>query len=74
MEKMWQDFGLWFLGLAVMVLGIVFLILLFHAEGTGSLFGNVIYVFSGVLLFLAGLGITFYRTWMAADSPFRSRD
>ncbi len=74
MEKMWQDFGLWFLGLAVMVLGIVFLILLFHAEGTDSLFGNVIYVFSGVLLFLAGLGITFYRTWMAADSPFRSRD
>ncbi len=74
MEKMWQDFGLWFLGLVVMVLGIVFLILLFHAEGTGSLFGNVIYVFSGVLLFLAGLGITFYRTWMAADSPFCSRD
>jgi hypothetical protein len=73
MEKTWQDFGLWLLGLLVMVLGIVFPILLFHIEGTDSLFGNVIYVFAGVLLFLAGLGITCYRTWMAANSPPRSQ-
>ncbi len=73
MEKTWQDFGLWLLGLVVMVLGIVFPIALFHTEGTNSLFGNVVYVFAGVLLFLAGLGITFYRTWMAADSPSHSR-
>ncbi len=73
MEKTWQDFGFWLLGLLVMVLGIVFPILLFYTEGTNSLFGNVVYVFAGVLLFLAGLGITFYRSWMAADSPSQPR-
>ena len=73
MEKTWQDFGLWLLGLVVMVLGIVFPIVLFHIEGTDSLFGNVVYVFAGVLLFMAGLGIIFYRTWMAANSLSHSR-
>jgi hypothetical protein len=73
MERTWQDFGLWLLGLLVMVLGIVFPIWLFHAEGTNSLFGNVVYVFAGVLLFLAGLGITFYRSWMATNASSRSR-
>ncbi len=64
MEKLWQDFGLFFLGLLVMVLGIVFPIYLFHSEGADSIFGNVVYVIAGVLLFLAGFGITFYRVWM----------
>ncbi len=68
MEKSWQDLGLWFLGLLVMVLGIGFPISLFHTEGTDSIFGNIVYVLAGVLLFLAGLGITFYRTWMAANA------
>lgn len=67
MENVWQDFGLWFLGLLVMALGIAFPIYLFHSEGADSLFGNIVYVVAGVLLFLAGLGITFYRTWMAEN-------
>lgn len=71
MEKTWQDLGLWFLGLLVMVLGIAFPVSLFHTEGTDSMFGNVVYVLAGVLLFLAGLGITFYRTWMAEHAAKR---
>ena len=68
MEKTWQDLGLWLLGMLVMVLGIAFPISLFHTEGTDSMFGNIVYVLAGVLLFLSGLGITFYRTWMAANA------
>ena len=64
MQKLWQDFGLFFLGLLVMVLGIVFPIYLFHTEGADSVFGNVVYVIAGALLFLAGFGILFYRVWM----------
>lgn len=64
MENVWQDLGLWFLGLLVMALGIAFPIYLFHSEGADSIFGNIVYVLAGVLLFLSGLGITFYRTWM----------
>jgi len=64
MEKIWQDFGLFSLGLLVMVLGIAFPIYLFHSEGADSIFGNVVYVIAGILLFLAGFGISFYRVWM----------
>lgn len=64
MENTWQDFGLFFLGLLVMVLGFAFPIYLFHSEGADSIFGNVVYVFAGVLLFLSGFGISFYRVWM----------
>lgn len=72
MENVWQDFGLWCLGVLVMVLGIAFPIYLFHSEGMDSMFGNVVYVLAGVLLFLAGLGITFYRAWMAERRTSRA--
>jgi len=48
MQKSWQDLGLWFLGLLVMVLGAGFPIYLFHSEGAESLFGDVVYVLAGV--------------------------
>ena len=64
MEKTWQDFGLFFLGLLVMVLGFAFPIYLFHSEGTDSVFGNAVYVLAGILLFLSGFGISFYRVWI----------
>ena len=69
MQKSWQDLGLWFLGLLVMVLGAGFPIYLFHSEGAESLFGDVVYVLAGVLLFLSGLGVTFFRTWVAENAP-----
>jgi len=47
-----------------MILGIAFPIYLFHSEGADSIFGNVVYVIAGILLFLAGFGISFYRVWM----------
>jgi len=69
MQKSWQDLALWFLGLLVMVLGAGFPIYLFHSEGVDSLFGDIVYVFAGVLLFLSGLGVTFFRAWMADNAP-----
>ena len=72
MEKIWQDLGLLFLGLLVMVLGIAFPIYLFHSEGADSIFGNIVYVLAGILLFLSGFGITFYRVWMRALTATRA--
>lgn len=64
MLNFWQDFGMWFMGLLVMVLGAGFPTYLFHSEGITSLFGNVIYVIAGAVLFSAGLGISFFRIWL----------
>ncbi|MGH8427209.1 MAG: hypothetical protein ACRES7_04410 [Gammaproteobacteria bacterium] len=67
MQKSWQDLGLWFLGVLVMLLGAGFPIYLFHTEGSDSLFGNIVYVLAGILLFLAGLGIVFFQSWLAEN-------
>ena len=73
MEKTWQDFGLWLPGLVVMGLGIIPPILLFYSEGTNALFGTVVYVFVGILLFPDGLGITCCRARMRANSRLYSQ-
>ncbi|MGH8224565.1 MAG: hypothetical protein ACRER1_00220 [Gammaproteobacteria bacterium] len=76
MHKSWQDLGLWFLGLLVMVIGALTPTYLFHAEGSDSLFGNIVYVLAGILLFLSGLGVTFFRVWLgehANDAPPQAR-
>ncbi|MDN5864058.1 MAG: DUF973 family protein [Gammaproteobacteria bacterium] len=71
MKKSWSDLGLWLTGLAVMVIGAACPIYLFNSEGTESLFGNIVYVLAGILLFLAGLGIVVFRTWLAENPPRR---
>lgn len=65
MRSTWQDFGLWLVGLVVMVAGALTPTYLFQSEGSDSLFGNIIYVLAGILLFLSGLGVTFFRAWSA---------
>lgn len=64
MHKSWSDLGLWSLGLAIMVIGAACPIYLFSAEGYESIFGDIVYVLAGILLFSAGLGITVFRTWL----------
>ncbi len=65
MQKSWSGFMLWFIGVSVMIIGAACPIYLFSSEGTASIFGDVVYVIAGILLFLAGLGILFFRVWSA---------
>ncbi|MGH8161234.1 MAG: hypothetical protein ACRESR_03650 [Gammaproteobacteria bacterium] len=68
MQKSWSGFMLWFIGVSVMIVGAACPIYLFSSEGIDSVFGDVVYVIAGILLFLAGLGILFFRVW-SADQP-----
>jgi SNF family Na+-dependent transporter len=69
MEKSWGDLALWFIGLVVMIVGAACPIYLFSSEGTDSVFGDVVFVIAGILLFLTGLGITFFRVWRLDHPP-----
>ncbi len=69
MPKPWPDLGLWFIGVGVTIVGAACPIYLFSTEGFDSIFGDVIYVLAGILLFLAGLGITFFRVWRMDQEP-----
>lgn len=73
MQKSWSDFGLWLIGVAVMAIGAACPIYLFTSEGFDSLFGDIVYVIAGILLFIAGLGITFFRVWRLDQAPAESQ-
>ncbi|MGH8274586.1 MAG: hypothetical protein ACRES9_10125 [Gammaproteobacteria bacterium] len=73
MQKSWPDFGLWLIGVVIMIIGAACPIYLFTSEGFDSLFGDVVYVIAGILLFSTGLGITFFRVWRLDQTPAASQ-
>jgi uncharacterized membrane protein len=74
MNKSWSDLSLWLLGLAIMIIGAACPIYVFSQEGYDSIFGDIVYVLAGVLLFSAGLGVTVFRTWLIENPPASTSD